>query len=212
MNRRWFGIFALSLTATVLLSLASCARNEHLTSIQIQPSAGGTFFSADPSLFFNFKAFGTYVHPPHTADITDQVEWQTDNPEVVQANAGVISPNTGCGVGNVFATFKDGNNEVISNSAPITVDGPASEGCPQGGATSSLSVGVTGTGTVSSSPAGITCGTICAAQFSTGTTVTLTAVPTSPATGVTWGGCDTSSATSCSVLIEADTVVNAAFN
>jgi hypothetical protein len=212
MNRRWFGIVALSLAATALFSLASCARNEHLTSIQIQPSAGGTFFSADPSLFFNFKAFGTYVHPPHTADITDQVAWQTDNPGVVQVSSGVVSPNIGCGLGNVFATFKDGDNQVVSNSVPITVDGPASEGCPQGGATISLSVTLTGTGTVTSSPAGISCGTICAAQFSTGTTVTLTATPTSPATAVTWGGCDTSSATACSVLLEASTVVSATFN
>jgi hypothetical protein len=213
MNRSWFGIVALSLAATTLFSLASCARNQHLTSIQVQPSAGGTFFSADSSLFFDFKAFGTYVHPPHTADITDQVNWQTDNPQVVQvSSAGVVSPSLGCGLGNVFATFKDGDNEVVSNAVPITVDGPASEGCPQGGVTSSLSVTVAGTGTVTSSPAGISCGTICAAQFSTGTTVTLTAAPTSPATAVTWGGCDTSSATSCSVLLEADRVVSATFN
>jgi hypothetical protein len=213
MNRRWFGIFALSLAAATLFSLASCARNQHLTSIKIQPSAGGTFLIADSSLFFDFKAFGTYIHPPHTADITDQVNWQTDTPQVVQVtSAGVVSPNLGCGLGNVFATFKDGDNEVVSNSVPVTVDGPASEGCPQSGATSSLSVSLTGTGTVTSSPAGISCGTICAAQFSTGTTVTLTAAPTSPATAVTWGGCDTSSATGCSVLLEANRIVSATFN
>jgi hypothetical protein len=213
MNRKWFSIAALVIAATSLLSLSSCAHNQHLTSIQVQPSAGGTFFSADLTAFFQFKAFGTYVHPPHTADLTDQVDWQTDNPEVVQVtSSGVVSPSGGCGLGNVFATFKDGSNLVVSNSSPVTVDGPASAGCPQSGATNNLTVGLTGTGTVTSSPAGITCGTVCSARFATGTPVTLTAVPTLPATSVTWGNCDTSSATTCSVTLQVDRVVTAAFN
>ena len=213
MNRKWFSIAALIIAATSLLSVSSCARNQHLTSIQLQPSAGATFFTADTSLFFDFKAFGTYVHPPETKDITTQVDWQTDNPQVVTVtSAGVVSPGGGCGLGNVFATFKDSSNLVISNSVPVTVDGPASAGCPQSGATHNLTVQLTGTGTVTSSPAGINCGATCSAQFATGTPVTLTAAPTAPATSVTWGNCDTSTATTCSVTLNVDTVVTAAFN
>src|SRR5260370_8324712 len=143
MNRKWFGIAALVAAATLMLSFSGCAQNQRLVSIQVQPSAG-TFFSADPNLFFNFKAFGTYVHPPHTADITDLVNWQSDNPQVVQVTSmGVVSPSLGCGVGNISATFKDGSNLIVSNSAAVTVDGPASLACPQAGATPNHSVNVT---------------------------------------------------------------------
>ncbi len=139
--------------------------------------------------------------------------WQSDITQVAQVTSdGVVSPNTTCGTANITATFDDGGNLVVSNSSNITVEGPSSLGCPQGGATSNLTVNVTGTGTVTSSPPGIDCGSVCAAAFTTGTTVALTASPTSPATSVTWSGCDTSSATACSVLVQTNTVVTATFN
>jgi hypothetical protein len=218
MNRKWFSIAALVLAATSLLSLSSCAHNQHLTSILVQPSAGGTFFTADLTAFFQFKAFGTYVHPPHTADLTDQVDWQTDNPQVVQVtSAGVVSPSGGCGLGNVFATFKDGSNLVVSNSSPVTVDGPASAGCPQSGATNNLSVSVVsgaGNGSITSSPAGINCGTVCAAAFAVNTSVTLTASPINGHTFGVWGGAcaPAGSGTACTVTMTTDMAVTATFN
>jgi hypothetical protein len=214
MSRKWFSVLALIVTATVFLSLSSCAYNQHLVSIAIQPS-GATFGAADPTLFVDFKAFGTYVHPPQTKDITTQVTWQTDTPQVAQVTGlGVVSPNIGCGTAEVFATFRDGSNDVVSNSAHIIVDGPASQGCPQGGVLSNLAVtiGAGGTGTITSSPAGINCGATCAAQFTTGTTVTLTATPTSPSISVSWANCDTSSGTACTVFLQADRIVTATFN
>jgi len=216
MNGKYFSIAALVAAAILLLSFFGCGHNQHLASIQVQPAAGGTFFTADPTLFFDFKAFGSYIHPPQTKDITTQVTWQSDNPQVVQVtSAGVVSPNVGCGRGNVFATFKDGSNLVISNSVPVTVDGPASSGCPQGGALNTLAVirSGNGQGTVSSSPAGINCGTTCSAQFSTGTTVTLTATPISPSTFGSWANCDSPANTNpCTVLLNADRSVTVTFN
>jgi hypothetical protein len=212
MSRKWFSILVLVATATLLFSESSCAYNQHLTSISIQPS-GANFGAIDPSLFVNFKAFGTYNHPPQTKDITNQVTWQSDTPQVAQvSSAGVVSPNTSCGTANVFATFQDSPNDIVSNSAHIVVDGPASLGCPQGGASSNLAVTINGgTGTITSSPAGITCGTICAAQFTTGTTVTLTAAPTAPSTTVVWGGCDSVSGTACTVFLQFNRTVTATF-
>ena len=216
MNGKYFSIAVLVAAAALLLSFSGCGHNQHLASIQVQPSAGGTFFTADPTLFFNFKAFGSYIHPPQTKDITTEVTWQSDNPQVVQVtSAGVVSPNLGCGRGNIYATFKDGSNLVISNSVPVTVDGPASSGCPQGGALNTLAVisSGNGQGTVSSSPAGIDCGTTCSAQFSTGTTVTLTATPTSPSTFGSWANCDSPASTNpCTVVLSADRSVTVTFN
>jgi hypothetical protein len=216
MNGKWFSIAVLVATAVLLLSFSGCGHNQHLTSIQVQPSSGGTFFAADPSLFLDFKAFGSYIHPPQTKDITTQVTWQTDNPQVVQVtSAGVVSPNLGCGLGNVFATFKDGSNLVISNSVPITVEGPASQGCPQGGGTHNLSLSVTNGsfGVITSSPAGITCGTTCAVPFAAGSSVALTAVANTGHTFGGWGvGCTTISGATCNVTMNADVAITATFN
>jgi len=213
MSRKWFSILALIATATFLVNVSSCGYNQHLVSILIAPS-GATFGAIDPSLYVNFTASGTYIHPPATKDITSLVTWQSDTPQVAQVtSAGVVSPNTDCGTANVYATFYDSPNQVTSNSALITVDGPLSDGCPQGGALSNLAVTIGGgTGTVSSAPAGINCGTTCAAQFTTGTTVTLTGTPISPSSSVTWANCDTSSGTTCTVFLQTDRIVTATFN
>jgi hypothetical protein len=218
MSRKWFSILALIAAAAFLLSLSSCAFNSHLLSIQVQPSSGGTFGAADPSIFFQFKAFGSYSHPPRTVDITNQVNWQSDNPQVVQVTPeGVVSPSAdlGCGLGNIFATFQDGNNDVVSNSVPVTVDGPASSGCKPAGTPPTLTVNFSGiaTGTVVSSPAGIDCSSpsSCNAQFTAGTTVTLTGTPTGNSTSVTWNGCNSSMGFTCSVVLENSVTVTATF-
>jgi hypothetical protein len=213
MSRKWFSILVLIAVATLLFDLSSCGYNQHLISISIAPT-GATFGAVDTSLFVNFTASGTYDHPPEVKDVTNLVTWKSDTPQVASVTSGgVVSPSLGCGTANVYATFYDSPNQVTSNSAFITVDGPASLGCPQSGALSNLSVTITtGTGTITSAPAGITCGTVCAAQFTTGTTVELTATPTSPSTSVTWGNCDSSTGTVCTVLLQADRVVSAAFN
>jgi len=60
--------------------------------------------------------------------------------------------------------------------------------------------GGTGTGTVGSTPAGITCGTACSANFNTGTSVSLTAIPAIGSTFTGWGGACTGTGT-CTVSI-----------
>lgn len=69
----------------------------------------------------------------------------------------------------------------------------------------------TGTGVVSSSPAGITCGATCSASFGFGTAVTLTAAasPGSVFTGWSGGGCTGTGV--CTVTVTAATSVTASF-
>ena len=70
----------------------------------------------------------------------------------------------------------------------------------------------TGTGTVTSDPSGISCGTACAADFARTTIVTLTAVPAQGSTFAGWSvpGCG-GTATSCSFGMDADETVIVTF-
>jgi alpha-tubulin suppressor-like RCC1 family protein len=73
-----------------------------------------------------------------------------------------------------------------------------------------LNVSRTGmSGIVSSSPAGISCGTDCAAEFDSDTLVTLTASPSAFFTG--WSGCDAVSGATCTVTMTSVRSVNASF-
>ncbi|MCS6798720.1 MAG: hypothetical protein NZ898_09335 [Myxococcota bacterium] len=66
-------------------------------------------------------------------------------------------------------------------------------------------------GTVSSDPAGISCGSTCAASYAAGTMVTLTATPASGFTFGSWTGCASTSGTSCQLTMDASKSVRATF-
>jgi hypothetical protein len=68
-----------------------------------------------------------------------------------------------------------------------------------------------GTGTVTSTPSGISCGTTCSASFASGTVVSLTATPDSGSTFAGWSGA-CSGTGACSVTMDAAKSVSANFN
>jgi subtilisin family serine protease len=76
--------------------------------------------------------------------------------------------------------------------------------------TLSVAVGGAGGGTVTSSPAGISCPGTCSASFAGGSTVTLTATPTSGSSFSSWSG-DCSGTGTCTVTMTADHAVSASF-
>lgn len=119
MIRKWFAVLALVLIAGALLSLSSCARNQHLVSITLQPSDGFVFegFGAQGQ----FTALGTYEHPPVTQDISDKVTWSLDIANfgtLTQTGQITYTRTDGCGSGNVTATFNDSGN-LILGTAPV---------------------------------------------------------------------------------------------
>jgi uncharacterized repeat protein (TIGR02543 family) len=77
--------------------------------------------------------------------------------------------------------------------------------------TRGLSVGVVGTGAVSSSPAGINCGTDCAETYDPGTKVTLTATPQGSSTFGGWTGDCSGTALTCTVTMDGPRSVTATF-
>jgi hypothetical protein len=79
-----------------------------------------------------------------------------------------------------------------------------------------LSIGRSGSGTVTGTPAGvnstqINCGSNCSAKFMQGTTVTLTATPAAGLQFVSWSGACAGTVPTCAVTIGKDTSVQANF-
>jgi hypothetical protein len=94
----------------------------------------------------------------------------------------------------------------LAGNTPVTVTASFSL------ATYALTVTTSGPGTVTSSPSGINCGSVCSAAYPSGTVLKLTAKPANHrATFVRWsGGCSGSSPT-CTITIGAATAVSATF-
>ena len=98
----------------------------------------------------------------------------------INSGANTLSPATY----NATITFTDttNNNTVQTTTAALTVNAlnpPINY---------TLSVSVSGNGTVSSSPSGIGCPSMCTVNYSSGTPVMLTATPAGGATFNGWGG------------------------
>lgn len=219
MIRKWsvvLSVFVVILTATLMLSLASCGHDQELTQVTVQPNtetfgAPNVPVPDDAGLQVNLRALGTFIHPPVTKDITSQVTWNSNTPQMVTVNSTGTITATGntCGNTLVSATMKSNNGGIQTGFMTATVVCFTGTG-PVG---PTLIVAITGTGTVVSSPAGIACSLTCGFIFTTGTQVTLTASPTAPATTVTWvSGCDSNpSANSCVVTMNTNRTVNVSF-
>jgi hypothetical protein len=217
MSVRWMDCLlgaALALTAT---SWLSCGQDHKLVAIEIQPAAGFNFGSPNPLAQGDFTAIGTFVHPPGTADITNQVVWKTDIPQLLSIDKGVVSPSgAGCGVADVSASLNSGGNFVVAYST-VTVSDSTNALCPGGSSTLGVvSVSLAGpgapAGTVTSAPAGIACPGTCIAQFTVGGMIGLNAVPGAGGS-VVWAGCTSVSGNTCSILVpKGATNVTATFN
>jgi hypothetical protein len=217
MIRKWFSVTVLALAASSLLSLSSCAHNQHLVSIALQPSGGFVFegFNAQGQ----FTALGTYIHPPVTKDISSQVTWSLDVSNfgtLTQTGQITYNRTDGCGSGNVTATFNDGGN-LVTGSAPVRGVNDGTSSCGTGGSGPALTVTFAGNGvgSVTSSPAGLNCPSPapCVAQFASGTLVTLTANPTSPSTFASWSNCDSNNSTNpCTLTLTSNRTATVTLN
>jgi len=211
MKRRYVGLAMGALLAVgAALSLPSCGHDQKLTGITVNPTGGFTFLSDDPSLTFQYTATGTYIHPPATKDLTNQVTWKVDFPELIafsSSTPGLVSPQTGhCGGADISATSPEGtggSSNIVIGYSTVTVDDPTNPLCPGGGKVAALNVSInpTGTGSVLSVDGSINCPGTCIAQFTVGTQVGLTATPASGHSFLNWIGCTTSTGNSCSITI-----------
>ncbi|MFZ0200370.1 MAG: hypothetical protein WB523_11415 [Candidatus Sulfotelmatobacter sp.] len=217
MSRKWFSILVLIATSISLLSLSSCADPQELQSITIQPGtetvgASDIPVSADAGSQVQLRALGSYLHPPVTKDITNQVTWTSNTPQMFTISSTGLLTATGlsCGgtlVSATVSTNADGSG-VSSSGAIVTGYMTANVICYSsttgsgGGSQPTITVTFPGSGlgTVSSSPLGLSCAstaTLCSASFPTGTDVTLTATPFGTFGG--WSGCGSVSGDTCTI-------------
>jgi hypothetical protein len=212
MKRRYFGLaLGALITVGAVLSLPSCGHDQKLVSVAVNPALGFTFLSDDTSLTFQYTATGTYIHPPATKDITKQVAWAVDFPELITFSAstpGLVSPEGDhCGVADISATAPEGtggSENIVIGYSTVTVDDPSQITCPGGGKEGSVNVAIqpSGAGSIISSPAGISCPTVCGFLFPVGSSVLLTATPIGAHTFSSWTNCPGSgTGNSCAITV-----------
>ena len=119
---------------------------------------------------------------------------------VMSFSNGADLPTFGTGTGWDFAT----------GIGTVNVYNLVTNWASSGGGNASLTVGVTGSGTVASNPAGISCPSTCSYVFTGGSQVTLTPTPTSGWTFSSWGGACTGTGT-CTMAMNAAESVTATF-
>jgi hypothetical protein len=226
--RKLISLICLAAAAAALLYLASCAHSQELVGITIQPNsqtfgASNIPVNFDAGLDVQLQAVGTYIHPPVTKDITSQVTWATNSPEMFTISGTGLLTVTGteCGSGVVSATLVTNTSAggISSSGAAVIGYMTASVTCFTGsgsgaGPAVSVTFAGTGSGTVTSSPSGLSCSSACIDTFAAGTVLTLTATPTPPSTTASWGGtCPTATQTNiCTFIVEENTTVTVSFS
>jgi hypothetical protein len=112
MNQKWFGLIAI---CAAVLPVLSCATGQQLVSVSVTPN---------PVIFegigaqVQFTAIGTFIRPPSTKNITDQVTWSIDVQHLATiTSTGFVTATNICGKGNVIATA----SAALANAPPGTV-------------------------------------------------------------------------------------------
>ena len=122
----WVGLCA---AVFLLGALSACGHEQQLESITIVPAIenfGSTKIPVDQDAGLNvqLRALGSYIHPPVTKDITNQVTWSSNTPQMVTVNSTGLITATGvsCGGTIISATVttnhSDGN--IPSKGALVT--------------------------------------------------------------------------------------------
>jgi hypothetical protein len=217
------------LLAASLISAEGCAHDQQLVSISVVPSAvtvGATTVpvSDDAGASVQMRALGSYIHPPVTKDITNEVTWASDDVQqfTITPTGLLVATGLGCGSSVVSATVQTNTSagELTSSGAIVTGEVSAAVTCyvptpTTSGSQSSLSVSFAGAGlgTVTSIPSGIDCTSSCSANFSTATVINLAATANSGSTFAGWTGCDSVVAQTCIInSLSSNQTVTVTFN
>jgi hypothetical protein len=119
------------LLAAPFLSSLSCARSQQLVAVSVSPQGSTiTLSQYGQQIQTQFTAYGTYIHPPETKDLTQKATWTTNSPSIISLSSTspglVTTTGTGCGtnLGVTASVYTDNNNtsgNVVVGSAAINV-------------------------------------------------------------------------------------------
>ena len=203
----------------------SCGHDQQLISIDIQPSVetfGATDIPVanDAGLSVQLRALGHYIHPPVTKDITNQVTWVSNTPQMITTNPTGLITATGNSCGGALVTATKVTNTSAgglgSSGALVTGTMTANVTCFTGNSAGTSLLTITfqgaGTGSVTIVPSNQICQSSCTVGFTTGTgPITLTAAPNGTFGG--WANCSSVNGNVCTVnTLSADLTVTATFN
>lgn len=131
--KKWFVLVGV---CCITLSSLSCSSGQQLLTITVSP-ASAIFGSPVPAGIgqngIQLTAIGTYVHPPATKDLTNQVTWKSAIPAVANVSStGLLTAGPSCGVAGISASLltNQPTGNVVIGTMTATVDGPADENCP----------------------------------------------------------------------------------
>lgn len=224
-------LFAWVILCAITLLLLNCGRDQELVSIQVQP-ASETFGTSSTPLIDNqgtqvqLQALGSYIHPPVTKDITNQVAWSSNTPQMMTVDASGLLTVTGLACGSTLisatVTTNKSSGGISSPGAIVTGYFTGNVTCftssGGGGGTNNpiLTIGFLGSGqgTVAVSPGSFSCSTPnpCSTQlYQFGTSLTLTATASSGFTFAGWQNCQ-SATNVCTFDLAGNTTVTATFN
>lgn len=139
MIRKMFGIIVLFLLAILLLSLSSCARDQQLVGLTVSPQGSTiTLTAVGQVIGTQFTAYGTYLHPAETKDLTKVAVWTTNSPSIIQldpttpglVNTTGLGCGTNLGVTATVHTSSNPNGNVVVGSATINVSFGTGSSCP----------------------------------------------------------------------------------
>jgi Divergent InlB B-repeat domain len=151
---------------------------------------------------------GTVTSSPEGIDCGSECEAEFEEGETVTLTAKPAP-------GSEFVEWEGCDEEPAADECEVTMDEEREVSAVfdfEPGTEFLLEVEVEGEGTVTSSPAGIDCGSECEAEFEAGATVTLTAEASIGFKFVKWEGCGAEpSPTECEVTIDEDRVIVAIF-
>lgn len=119
--------FKLLLLCSAALTVPGCGHDQQLVGISITPQvqtfgASNIPVPSDRGLNVQLRALGTYIHPPATKDITTQVMWSSNTPQMVTVSSTGLITATGqaCGGTIISATVtKNSSDGGISSSGAI---------------------------------------------------------------------------------------------
>lgn len=139
MSDRLSALLGLFLAAFLLSTLSACGHDQQLESITVIPAVenfGATNIpvSLDAQLSVHLRALGSYIHPPVTKDITNQVTWTSNTPDMVTVDATGVATPTGraCGGTIITATIVTNHSDgaISSTGALVTGSMTANVICP----------------------------------------------------------------------------------